>query len=83
MWWSYQYGRHWLHLCIADALSSPSFQISGFTRQRFGSHAEGKQTPDKKAVNEILLFKFLQHARHDVKRKPKIVGEWVNLLLKQ
>ena len=27
--WSHQYGCHWLHLCIADALSSPSFQISG------------------------------------------------------
>ena len=29
LWWSHQYGRHWLHLFIADALSSPSFQISG------------------------------------------------------
>ncbi len=28
LWWSHQYGRHWLHLCIADALSSPSFKIS-------------------------------------------------------
>ena len=27
LWWSHQYGSHWLHLCIADALSSPSFQI--------------------------------------------------------
>ncbi len=26
---SHQYGRHRLHSCIADALSSPSFQISG------------------------------------------------------
>ena len=34
IWWSYQYGRNWLHLCIADALSSPSFQISGGVRQR-------------------------------------------------
>ncbi len=32
VWWSHQYGRHWLHLCIADALSSPSFQISGLIR---------------------------------------------------
>ena len=32
LWWSHQYGRHWLHLCIADALSSPSFQISDIGR---------------------------------------------------
>ncbi len=29
LWWSHQYGRHWLHLCIADALSSPSFGTLG------------------------------------------------------
>ncbi len=29
MGWSHQYGRLWLHLCIADALSSPGFDISG------------------------------------------------------
>ena len=28
LWWSRQYGRHWLHVCVADALSSPNFQIS-------------------------------------------------------
>ncbi len=28
VWWSHQYVRHWLHLCITDALSSTSFEIS-------------------------------------------------------
>ncbi len=46
----------------------------GFTRQRLDDcHAGGKQTPDTIAVNEILLFKFLQRGRHDVKCKPRIV----------
>ena len=34
LWWSHQYCRHWLHLCLADALSSPSFQISGMAQYK-------------------------------------------------
>ena len=29
LWWSLRYGRHWLHSCMAEDLSSSSFQISG------------------------------------------------------
>ena len=29
LWWSLSNGCHWLHLCMAEALSSSNFQISG------------------------------------------------------
>ncbi len=59
---------------IFSDISQPKYLSNTFLaiRVRFGGHVGGKQTPDTLAVNEILLFKFLQHGRHDLKCKPRI-----------
>ena len=46
--------------------------ITSYASQRFGGHVGGKQTPDTIAVNQILLFMFLQHGRHNIKCKTRI-----------
>jgi hypothetical protein len=40
LWWSHQYGRHWLHLCIADVLSSPSQFLDQWLPYKYSARAE-------------------------------------------
>jgi hypothetical protein len=42
-----------------------------FTRQKHGGHVGRKHAPNTIAVNEILLWAFLQNGRHDINCKPR------------
>ncbi len=46
LWWSHQYGCHWLHLFIVDALSSSSFEISELSGVNGSSTKEFIQLPE-------------------------------------